>query len=114
LSPCPDQGGARIRERNLFPSTGKSFVNHQYVTINKREKYQLLLSISPRPRRKPTRITIVRRIMRPKLPLVESKTGVDKREHDIKPQTNHVKPVLARKFAMTARKQSWIISEKRR
>jgi hypothetical protein len=113
LSPCPDQGGARIRGKNWFPSTGKSFVNHQYVTINKREKYPLLLSISPRPRRKPTRKTIERRIMRPKLPLVESKAGVDKREHDIKPQTNHIKPVLARRFAMRARKQSWIFSEKR-
>jgi hypothetical protein len=113
LSPCPDQGGARIRERYWFPCTGKSFVNHQYVTINKREKYPLLLSISPRPTRKPTRITIGRRIMRPKLPLVESKTGVDKREHDIKPQTNHIEPVFARRFAMMARKQSWIISEKR-
>ncbi len=113
FSPCPDQGGARIRERNWFPSTGKSFVNHQCVTINKREKYPLLLSISPRPKRKPTRIIIRRRIMRPKLPLVESKMGVDKREHDIKCQTNHIKPILARRFAMRARKQSWIISEKR-
>jgi hypothetical protein len=79
-----------------------------------REKYPLLLSISPRPTRKPTSIPIGRRIMRPKLHWVESKAGVDKRQHDINPQTNHVKSVMAKTFAMRARTQSWIISEKRR
>jgi hypothetical protein len=78
-----------------------------------REKYPLLSSISPRPMRKPTSIPIGRRIMRPKLHWVESKAGFDKRQHDINPQTNHVKPVMAKTFAMKVRTQSWIISEKR-
>jgi hypothetical protein len=35
-------------------------------------------------------------------------------EQDIKPQTNHVKPMCARRFAKKASKQSWIFSEIRR
>jgi hypothetical protein len=37
--------------------------------------------------------------------------GVVNIEQDIKPQTTHVKPMCARRFAKKASKQSWIILE---
>ncbi len=78
LSPFPDQGGAKIRESNLSPKTGKSFTNHQYVTINSRENCPLLLSISLIPRRKPTTILIGRKIIRPKVHFMRAKLETTK------------------------------------
>jgi hypothetical protein len=100
----PDQGGAKMRLRDWLPRAGKRCTVHQYTTVIMRAKYPSLLFISPMPESQPTRSPNRRRSTRVKWEWKDIMEEVVNIEQDIKPQTTHVKPMCARRFAKKASK----------
>jgi hypothetical protein len=104
---CPDQGGAKMREKTQQLRVGNKWMDPQYIATNRRVKHPLSSSKLPKPAYNPTRIPNGRTSASTKCELKETEGDV-KREQPIEPQTSHVKPIFTRMCAKKASMKSWI------